>query len=292
MTLEGEIVVDKNGSKSGAPAGLKSPADAAAVATSQRWLRAIRETLPLLVVLAGIVAFWELFIYVTGEPAYILPPLHQVIYVAVTQGPDRLLPAAWVTLQEMLAGFAGGVIIGLSLGAAIHHSKIVRQALLPIVISTQSIPVIAIAPILIIWFGFDMGPKIIMTTVITFFPVAVNTIAGFAAVDPDMINLMRSLDAGDWQIFRKVRLPAAAPFIFAGIRNSAAISAIGAIVGEWVGANEGLGPVMIAANASFKTSVVFAAILYLAVMAVALFLAVGLIERLAMPWHFIRRHRG
>jgi ABC-type nitrate/sulfonate/bicarbonate transport system permease component len=291
MSIKGEIVIDGGNIEDG-----PAPASAGRVplpgrAGGGRWLRAVGRALPLLAVVGAIVAFWELFIYVTGEPAYVLPPLHQVIYVAISEAPDRFLPAAWVTLQEMLLGFAAGVVVGLTLGAIIHHSKIIRQALLPLVIGTQSIPVIAIAPVLIIWFGFDMGPKIIMTAVITFFPVAVNTIAGFAAVDPDMVNLMRSLDASNWQIFRKVRLPAASPFIFAGIRNSAAISAIGAIVGEWVGANEGLGPVMIAANAGFKTAVVFAAILYLALMAVMLFLAVGIVERLVMPWHFITRNR-
>jgi putative hydroxymethylpyrimidine transport system permease protein len=255
----------------------------------RRRLRLWRSILPLLAVTAVMILVWELFIYLTGEPAYILPPLHQIIYAAIIQAPDRLLPAAWVTLQEMLLGFLWGVVTGLVLGAAIHHSKIVRQALLPIVIGTQSVPVIAIAPILILWFGFDMAPKIIMTAVITFFPVAVNTIAGFAAVDRDMINLMRSLGANDWQIFLRVRIPAALPFIFAGLKNAAAISAIGAIVGEWVGANEGLGPVMIAANAGFKTVTVFAAILYLAAMAIGLFLLVGLAERLVMPWHFLMR---
>jgi ABC-type proline/glycine betaine transport system permease subunit len=124
-----------------------------------------------------------------------------------------------------------------------------------------------------------------------FFPVAINTITGFASVDRDMINLMRSLNANGRQIFCKVQLPAALPFIIAGIKNAAAISAIGAIVGEWVGAKDGLGPVMIAANAGFKTATVFAAIFYLAIMAMALFLATGVVERFAMPWYFIGRQR-
>lgn len=252
-----------------------------------RW----RAVLPLLATIAVVVAFWELFIYLTGEPEYVLPPLHQILYTAIAKAPDRFLPAAWVTLQEMLLGFFWGVVAGLALGTLIFHSRVLRRALLPIVIGTQAIPVIAIAPILILWFGFDMLPKIIVTALIVFFPVAVNTIAGFNAVERDMINLMRSLGANGWQIFTRVRFPAALPFIFAGVKNAAAISAIGAIVGEWVGANEGLGPVMIAANAGFKTATVFAAILYLGVMAIGLFLLVGLAERWAMPWHFLTRER-
>jgi putative hydroxymethylpyrimidine transport system permease protein len=249
----------------------------------------IRSSAPTAAVLLALIAVWENFTYLTGEPSYVLPPLHSILYIAVVDGPGRLLPAGWVTLQEMLLGFAYGVVIGIAIGAAIHLSKVVRQALLPLVIGTQSIPVIAIAPILIIWFGFGMGPKVIMTAIITFFPVAINTITGFASVDRDMINLMRSLNANGRQIFCKVQLPAALPFIFAGIKNAAAISAIGAIVGEWVGAKDGLGPVMIAANAGFKTATVFAAIFYLAIMAMALFLATGVVERFVMPWYFVDR---
>ncbi len=239
--------------------------------------------------LVAILLFWEFFGALTGEPAYVLPPLHQIVAVGIERAPDRFLPAAFVTLQEMLVGFALGIIVGFTLATAVFHSSIVRRALLPIIISSQAIPVIAIAPVLIIWFGFDMTPKVIVTAIICFFPVVVNTLAGFASVDRDAINLMRSFGASPWQIFAKVRFPAAAPFIFAGVKNAAAISAIGAIVGEWVGATDGLGPVMIAANAGFKTAVVFAAIFYLALMAIALFGLVSLIERVTLPWYFLTR---
>ena len=151
---------------------------------------------------------------------------------------------------------------------------------------------IAIAPILILWFGFGITPKVIVVALITFFPVCVNTITGLASVEIDAINLMRSFGASERQLFTKVRFPAALPFIFAGVKNAAAISAIGAIVGEWVGAHEGLGPVMIAANAGFKTgdrvlppSSIWRSWRY------RCSCLVGLVERLVMPWHFLTREK-
>lgn len=253
--------------------------------------RHFESAVPTLLVAASIILFWEFFNVITGEPEYVLPPLHKIIETAIDRAGDRFLPAAWVTLQEMLLGFAFGVGFGVLLGTLIFHFKTMRRALLPLVISTQAVPVIAIAPILIMWFGFGMAPKVIVVALVSFFPVAVNTISGLASVERETINLMHSFGANERKIFSMVRFPAALPFIFAGIKNAAAISAIGAIVGEWVGAHEGLGPVMIAANAGFKTDVIFAAIFYLAFMAIALFLSVGVVERLAIPWHFMNRSR-
>lgn len=247
--------------------------------------------LPVLVVVAALVAFWELFIIVTGQPDYILPPLHEILVVAVERAGTTFLPNAWVTLQEILLGFFFGATVGLILGTVIFFSLTMRRALLPIVIATQAIPVIAIAPVLVVWFGFGMTPKVIVAALISFFPVVVNTIAGLNAVDRDTVNLMHSMNASGRQIFTMVRIPAALPHVFTGLKNAAAISAIGAIVGEWVGAHEGLGPVMIAANAGFKTTVVFAAIFYLSAMAISLFLLVVLVERLVMPWHFLTREK-
>ena len=276
------------------PATTDSGPSAANVRGPGGWVRVsqrLRNAVPTIVALGLIVAVWELFIVVTGEPEYVLPPLHRIVETGIEHATDRFLPNAWVTLVEMLLGFGLGVSAGLALGTVIFHSRLLRQALLPIVISTQAIPVIAIAPILILWFGFGITPKVIVVALICFFPVCVNTISGLASVEMDAINLMRSFGATERQLFTKVRFPAALPFIFTGVKNAAAISAIGAIVGEWVGAHEGLGPVMIAANAGFKTAIVFAAIFYLAIMAISLFLLVGLVERIVMPWHFLTREK-
>lgn len=242
--------------------------------------------LPSLLTLAVILLFWEFFGTITGEPDYIVPPLSDVIWTAVARAEDKLLPAAFVTLQEVLLGFVIGSVLGFAIGGAIFLSRTVRQAILPLVISTQAIPVLAIAPILVIWFGFGIVPKVIVAALVVFFPVTVTTIAGLNAADPEMVRLVRSFGGGGWQVFWQIRFPAALPTIFAGLKNAAAISAIGALVGEWVGSSEGLGPVMIEANAGFRSAVTFAAILYLAAIAVGLFGLVALLERLTIPWAF------
>ena len=237
------------------------------------------------------VTVWELFIVVTGTPDYILPPLSKIFEIVIIKAPETFLPNAWVTLQEMLIGFTLGVCAGFSLGTAIFFSSVLRRGLLPFVVASQAVPVIAIAPILIIWFGFGMLPKVLVTALLCFFPLVVNSMAGYASVEREAINLMDSLVATRRQIFFKVQFPAALPFIFTGLRLAAAASAIGAIVGEWVGADKGLGPVIMSANSAFLTGDIFAAIIYLASMAIALFLLVGLAERLIIPWYFLVREK-
>src|ERR1700694_3341584 len=204
----------------------------------------------------GVVGFWEIFVPITGEPAYVLPPLHSIVATAIQEAPEVFFPAAWITLREVLGGLLLGASAGLVLGTLVATNRIIRAAVLPMVIMSQSVPVIAMAPILIIWFGFGILPKILVAALVCFFPVAINTIAGLNATEEETLRLMRSLNASPSQVFAKVRLPMALPFVFAGLKQSAVLSVIGAIVGEWVGASEGLGPVMIAANASFNTKVV------------------------------------
>jgi ABC-type nitrate/sulfonate/bicarbonate transport system permease component len=252
-----------------------------------RLMAVLPTTIAILVIAVG----WELFPTLTGQPDYVVPPLSSIVAVGWDRALSTLLPNALVTLQEILLGFALGVTFGILLGAVIFFSLTMRRALLPLIIATQAIPVIAIAPILVIWFGFGILPKIFVAALISFFPVAMNTIAGLGSVERESVNLMRSLGASRRQILLRLRLPAALPSIFTGVKNAAAISAIGAIVGEWVGSNRGLGPVMITANASFKTSLVFAAIGYLSIMSIALFLLVVLAERLIIPWHFLTRDK-
>lgn len=244
---------------------------------------------PLLLFIAFLVG-WQAFISITDQPSYIVPGLPEIGARMFTEA-DKLLPSAWVTLTEILTGFALGVSVGFLLGVLIVQFKIVGRAVYPIVIASQAIPVIAIAPVLIIWFGFGILPKVFMAALITFFPMVINTTAGLLSVEKETFDLMRSLQASRPTIFWKVSLPAALPYVFAGLKNSAVISAIGAIVGEYVGAERGLGPLILAANASFQTALVFAAIVYLAVTAMILFALVSIVERLVIPWYFLTRAR-
>ena len=252
---------------------------------------AMRKLLPSVVTVLGFIIAWELFVILTKQPTYMVPPFHKIL-LAMYERSSVLLPAAQVTLWEMVAGFCVGTAAGLLVGTAIHFSPLLRSGLLPVVIGSQAIPIIAIAPILIIWFGFGMAPKVIVISLITFFPVALNTVAGLASVDRDQVRLMDAFGATQRQIYTMVYVPAALPFVFAGLKNAATISAIGAIVGEWVGATEGLGPVMISAIAGFQTTLVFAAIFYLAGMAISMFALVAIAEHIFMPWYFIDKAKS
>lgn len=248
----------------------------------------VRAQLPPMIAIGLIILFWETFNWVFDQPEWILPPLHKIIYTAIDGAQDRFLAAAYVTLIEVIGGFFLGAVVGLTLGIVLYHSETMRKALYPLIIYSQTIPVIAIAPVLVIWFGFGPEPKIMLAALIIFFPVFMTTFAGLNAIERDMILLMELLGAGAWETFKKVRLPGALPFVFTGIKQAAILSPIGAIVGEFVGSHEGLGPVMIASNAAFKTHFVFAGIFYLAVMAVSLFLIVVIVERAVIPWYYVR----
>ena len=249
--------------------------------------RRLRNALPPLIALGLILLFWEHFNAIFDQPDWLLPPISKILTTAVVQAGSKYIPHGWITLQEIVFGFLLGVGTGFALGVIVFHSRVLRQALLPLILGSQAIPSLAIAPVLVIWFGFGMEPKVLITALIVFFPVFVNTFAGFNSIEPDSINLMDSLGAGQWQMFWKVRFPGSMPYVFTGLKIAATISPIGAIVGEWVGSHQGLGPVMIAANAAFKTDVVFGAIFYLAMMAIVLFLMVNVLERWLIPWYFV-----
>ncbi len=234
-----------------------------------------------LAVLALVV--WQLVAYFGSIPEWKLPSPWQVLQ---TLGSDAGLIArhARVTAYEAVLGFAIAVIVGLVLAVAIHQSRIVERALFPYVIASQAIPIIAIAPILIIWLGFGILPKVIVIVLITFFPITVNTVDGLRKADPDMLTLMRTMGASRWQIFKMVEVPSALPLFFSGAKIAAAVSVIGAFIGEYVGASEGLSWLIRRSSAQFLTARVYASVFALSVMGIALFYAVSYIERLATPW--------
>jgi ABC-type nitrate/sulfonate/bicarbonate transport system permease component len=238
---------------------------------------------PPLALLAVILAAWEAAVRAFAIPFYILPAPSRIAGVLLT---DRslLLGEAGVTLAEVMLGFAIAFIIGVVLALLIFSSRTVERAVYPLVIASQTVPVFAIAPLLVVWFGYGTLSKVVMAALIVFFPIVVNTVDGLRAADPDMVNLLVILGAGPADIVRRVRAPAALPFLFSGTRIAIATSVIGAVIGEWVGSTRGLGYLMIHANAQLHVDLVFAVIVYLSVMATALFWAVSLIEWAALPW--------
>ncbi|MGQ9631575.1 MAG: ABC transporter permease [bacterium] len=245
--------------------------------------RLYREYLPSVLLILLFLAAWEGGVRLFDVPRYILPTPSRIAYlIAVRQA--LLIHHTLVTLKEVAVGFTLALGAGVALALLIFHFSVLERALYPIIIASQTIPVFAIAPLLIVWFGYGIIPKVLMTALIVFFPIVVNTVDGLRSVDEDMVDLLRILRANRWTILLKARLPAALPFVFSGVKIGVAVSVIGAVIGEWVGSTEGLGYLMIHANAQLQIDVIFAAIIYLSIMAVGLFGLFALLERLALPW--------
>jgi ABC-type nitrate/sulfonate/bicarbonate transport system permease component len=160
-----------------------------------------------------------------------------------------------------------------------------EKALYPIVIASQTVPIIVIAPMLLVWIGYGLAPKIIVVALISFFPVVVNTVDGMKSVDPDLLRLMKTMGASKLSFYLKIQLPTSMPYLFSGLRVAIAVSVIGAVIGEWVGSSQGLGYLMIRSKPQFQTELVFASIAILSTMGVVLFASIVILERLALPWH-------
>lgn len=237
---------------------------------------------PMLALLVALAA-WEVGARIDNTPRWFVPKPTDIAREMVTSR-SLLLEHTWTTVQEVAVGLALSFVLGVLLAVAIASSRSVERAMYPAIVASQAIPIIALAPILLIWFGYGMTPKVIVVVLICFFPIVVSMVDGLRAADPDALALLRSMGANRFQIMRIVRIPAALPNLFSGLRIAAAVSVIGALVGEWVGASSGLGYLMTRSAAQFQTPRLFAAVVISAVMGIALFVLVALAERLALPW--------
>jgi NitT/TauT family transport system permease protein len=240
----------------------------------------------LLVMLA---ILWDLAIRVFNVPPYLVPPPMAVVKQLVADWP-MLLRETVPTLNATLAGFALSALIGVPMAMWIAYSRTVESFVYPLLVFSQSIPKVAVAPLFVVWFGFGIVPKIIAAFLLGFFPVVVSTVQGFKSVEPDVIDLARSMGAGPFKIFMKFRLPHALPAIFSGLKVSVTLAVVGAVVGEFVGSNSGIGYVMQRATGTFDLPLMFAALVVLSMVGVILFLLVELVERWLMPWHSSLRH--
>ena len=238
---------------------------------------------PAVIVLLALGA-WEGYVRLFQVERWLLPP-PSAIGAELVESRSLLLRHTWVTLEEVLLGFALALVVGIALAAAISYSRIVERSAYPFVIASQTVPIIAIAPLLLIWVGYGIWPKVIVVVLISFFPIVVNTVDGLKSVDPDMLNMMRTLGASRRQLLLKVQAPASVPFLFSGIRVAIAMSVIGAVIGEWVGASAGLGYLMMRSAPQFLTDRVFASIFILSLMGIGLFTLVVVAERYALPWY-------
>jgi len=245
--------------------------------------RLLGETLiPAATLLAALLA-WEIATRAFRIPRFIMPAPSAILGEG-WEWRYRFIGHTWVTLYETLGGFALSMVVGVPLAVLIVYSPVLRAAIYPLVILAQSVPKIAIAPVLLLVLGYGEVPKMVVAFLVAFFPVVVDTATGLAATPPELLDLSRSYRASAFKTFMKVRLPMALPFIFAGAKVAITLSVIGAVVGEFVGSDRGLGYVILSSTSYWKTEVAFSAMILLSLMAIVLFAAVSLVERFVCPW--------
>jgi putative hydroxymethylpyrimidine transport system permease protein len=221
-------------------------------------------------------------------PHYILPAPSEIVKVLIERW-DVFLHHTGVTVAESVVGAALGIALGIALAMGMFLRSWLEQAVYPLLIASQNVPIFAIAPLLVVWFGYGFGSKVAMAAVTVFFPMTVAVLDGLKRTDPDWVRLFRTMGATRRQIFFRLRLPAALPALFSGLKLAAIYASVGAVLGEWAGAGAGLGYLMLSANAQLRVAEVFAAILCLTPIGLVLLGAVVLLERKLMPWQRISR---
>ncbi|MBB5789773.1 ABC transporter permease [Jiangella mangrovi] len=221
-------------------------------------------------------------------PAYLVPTPGDVANELVTER-EMLARHTWVTTYETVVGFLLAAVIGMLAAVVIVYSPTLEKALYPLILFAQVIPKIAIAPILVVWFGFGPMPKVILAVLIAFFPIVVSGVAGLRSTDPELLDLSATMGASRWKTFRKIRFPNALPHLLSGLKVAVTLAVVGAVVGEFVGADEGLGYVLLLASGNLNSSLLFADLILMSALGVVLFVLVEAAEALLIPWHASRR---
>ena len=233
--------------------------------------------------LGAVVVVWQAVLSMVPLPAWLLPSPSAI--VTATWSWHRQLPAhTLATLGATLVGYALSIALGVPIGVLIVSSRFLERTVYPLLLVLQSVPKVAVAPILLVWVGYGQLPKILIVFLVCFFPIVIGTAAGLNSAPPDMLNLVRSLCATPTQIFLKVRFPSAMPQIFVGLKVAITLAVIGAVIGEFVGSNQGLGYIIVVSMSQVNTSLAFGSMALLAVLSIVLFYAVEWIERRLVPW--------
>ena len=249
--------------------------------------RALRKLTPLI----GIVAFllaWQLFVIIWKVPPYLLPTPTAIAHTFVSELPD-LLRHGWVTVYEMIAGYALAVAVAIPLAIAITSSRRFNELVMPTMLFFQIVPKVAIAPLFLVWFGVGATPKILVAFLISFFPIVIDAAVGLRSMSPEMGDLAKSMGASRWQIFAQFRLPTSLPYLFSGLKVAATLAIAGTVVGEFVGADKGLGYLLLVTNSNMQTSLMFATIVALTIIGLVFYYLVELIESFLIPWHVTHR---
>lgn len=240
-------------------------------------------------VLLAIAVIWEILVRLFDVPSFLLPRPTAVV-ASLYDDPAYYLRHAWATLSETLLGYCSAIVVGVLLSIAVLYSRIIEQTVYTFLVTLSSIPKVALAPLFIIWLGTGTLPIIGIVFFIALFPVVMNSVQGLKSVEPDMIDLARSMRSSGGQMLWKIRIPNALPSMFTGFKVGISMAFIGAVVGEFVTSVKGLGYVIISAQSNFDTAQMFAAVVMLAVVGTALFFTIDFLERTIIPWHV--SHRG
>jgi NitT/TauT family transport system permease protein len=230
-----------------------------------------------------IVAVWMLACWLANIPTVVLPSPDKVVR-SLVQRRDLLLDESWVTLKETLYGFVLALLVGLPLAVAVANSRPLNLMFYPLLIALQSVPKVALAPMILVWLGTGMESKLAIVWLVAFFPIIVDTAAGLRATPRELVELARSLNASPLQLFLKVQLPAALPFVVTGAKVAITLAVIGAVIGEFVGSSEGLGFLLLSATSQLDTPLAFAALFALSALGILVYALVGLGERMMSPW--------
>lgn len=257
--------------------------------SSLRIRRSPGERLLPLIGIVALLVVWELAVRALDIPRYVLPAPTEVVG-ALAGNAALLAEHGWVTGYEMVAGYLLAIAVGIPLAMAITASRRFDLLVMPLLLLSQTIPKIAVAPLFLIWFGVGMLPKVLVAFLICFFPIVIDTAVGLRSVSPEMLDLARSMGATRGQVFAKIRLPSSLPYMFSGLKVAATLAVVGAIVGEFVGADRGLGYLLLLANAQLDTALLFAAIVVLTVIGMLLYYAVRLAEKMLLPAPLALRH--
>ncbi|MCC7272242.1 MAG: ABC transporter permease [Alphaproteobacteria bacterium] len=241
-----------------------------------------------LAAMIGVIALWYATVIFFAVPKYILP-LPGDVYQRIREDLEFLLWHSLITVLETLGGFALSIALGIPIAIALVASRTLDRALMPWLILSQTFPKVALAPLIVVWFGLGFTPKLLVTFLVAFFPIVISTIVGLRSIEREMIELAQSMRATTLQMFWHFRLPLALPNIFAGLKVSVAFAVVGAVIAEWVGASAGLGYLLMRANGNLDTTLLFAVLAALMVIGVFLYYAVEVIERLSIPWHVVVR---
>lgn len=245
-------------------------------------------TLSLVVVLGGLLVIWEAWVRIAHVPAYFLPAPSAIV-TEIAENPAWYARHALYTVGACLLGFFMALAVGILAAIGIVHSRVLENTLYALLVSLNSIPKIALAPLFIIWMGTNLTSKVAISMLIALFAVVIDTVLGLRSVDPDVLDMTKSMRASPLQVLWKIRFPNALPAMFAGMKVAISLALVGAIAGEFVASNVGLGYVILTAQGMMQTTRVFAAIVLLGVIGTALFYLVSLVERLTVPWHVSQR---